>query len=137
MKSGKKMKIEDLYDEIEVPAGLEARLDTLIDSLAETEKRVKRKIKLRLWTGSIAASIIIALSVGLLLKPANQPDTFSVLASSDLRQIDDPETAYKEIKKALELMSTNLNKGFDEFNIVFANEIEKSNEIINKTLIKY
>ncbi|MDR0724478.1 MAG: hypothetical protein LBF59_00525 [Prevotellaceae bacterium] len=131
------MKIEDLYDEIEVPAGLEARLDTLIDSLAETEKRVKRKIKLRLWTGSIAASIIIALSVGLLLKPANQPDTFSVLASSDLRQIDDPETAYKEIKKALELMSTNLNKGFDEFNIVFANEIEKSNEIINKTLIKY
>jgi hypothetical protein len=131
------MKTGNLHDEIEVPAGLEARLDALIDSLAETEKRVKRKIKLRLWTGSIAASIIIALSAGLLLKPENKPVDSSVLASSGVRQIDDPEAAYKEIKKALELMSTNLNKGFDEFNVVFTNEFKKSNEIINKSLIKY
>ena len=137
MKSGKKMKTEDLHKEIEVPAGLEARLDALIDSLAETEKRAKRKIKLRLWTGSLAACIIIALAAGLLLKPENKHDTSSVLASSGFRQIDDPDEACREVKNALELMSINLNRGFDELKVVFSDELEKSNEIIYKTLIKY
>jgi hypothetical protein len=130
------MKTENLHDEIEVPAGLEARLDALIDSLAETEKRAKRKIKLRLWTGSIAACIIIAFSAGLLLKPEKKPDTSSVLASSGIRQIDDPETARIEIMNALDLISTNLNKGFDEVDLVFTAELKKSNEIINEVLMK-
>jgi cell division septal protein FtsQ len=131
------MKTEDLRDEIEVPSDLESRLESLIDRLSETEKQAKRKIKMRLLTVSIAASIILVLSVGLLLKTEEKPFVSSVSVSSGIRHIDDPETAYRELKKALELMSENLNKGLNELDVNFTNELEKSNKIINKTLIKY
>jgi uncharacterized membrane protein YvbJ len=132
------MKTRDLHDEIEIPEGLESRLEALIDKLAETEKRTKRKAKIRLWT-SAAAAIIVIFTAGLLLKPENKPEisVSSVSVSSGVRQIDDPEVAYREVKKALELISENLNKGFNELDVRFTNELEKSNEIISKTLIKY
>jgi hypothetical protein len=132
------MKTKDLYNEIQTPAGLETRLEALIDSLAETERRTKRRVRMYLWAGTIAACIVIAISAGLLLMPEKKPDTSSVLASSrGIRQIDDPETAYREVKKALELMSENLNKGLDELDFVVTTELERSNEIISKTLIKH
>ncbi|MDR1593252.1 MAG: hypothetical protein LBS43_02050 [Prevotellaceae bacterium] len=130
------MKTRDLYDEIEIPDGLESRLEALIDRLAETEKRAKKKAKIRLWT-SVAASVIIIFSAGLLLKPEEKPVDSSVSVSSGVRQIDDPEIAYQEVKKALELMSENLNKGLNELDIRLTSELEKSNEIINKTLKKH
>jgi hypothetical protein len=130
------MKTEDLHDEIKIPDGLESRLEALIDKLAETEKRAKRKFKMRLRAGCVAASIIVVISAGLLLKPEKKSVDSSVLASSGIRQIDDPHEAYREVKQALELMSINLNKGFDELDFVFKTEMEKSNEIINKTFIK-
>jgi hypothetical protein len=133
------MKTKDLCNECETPAGLESRLEALIDSLAETERRTKRARKARLWTVTIAACVVAVISAGLLLIPEKKPDTSSVLASSPrgFRQIDDPETAYREVKKALELMSENLNRGLDELDFVVTSELEKSNEIISKTLIKY
>ncbi|MDR2026543.1 MAG: hypothetical protein LBQ01_03170 [Prevotellaceae bacterium] len=127
------MKTENLHDEYEVPAGLESRIEALIDKLAETEKRAKRKVRIRLWTGSMAAGILAVLFAGLLLWPENKS---SVADSPGIRQIDDPETAYREVKKALELMSENLNRGLNEMDIVLTDELEKSNEIINKILIK-
>jgi hypothetical protein len=129
------MKTRDLHDEIEIPDGLESRLEALIDSLAETEKRAKRKAVIRLWT--VAASIVIILTAGLLLIPENKPVVPSVSVSSGVRQIDDPEIAYREVKKALELMSENLNKGLNELDFRITSEFNKSSEIINKTLIKY
>jgi uncharacterized FlaG/YvyC family protein len=115
---------------------LESRLEALIDRLAETEKRAKKKVKIRLWTG-VAASVVAVFFAGLLLRPENKPVIPSVSVLSGVRQIEDPETAYREVKKALELMSENLNKGFNELDTKLTNELEKSNEIINKTLIKY
>ncbi|MDR1339293.1 MAG: hypothetical protein LBK58_04485 [Prevotellaceae bacterium] len=123
------MKTENLHDEIEVPSGLEARLEALIDRLDEAETRSKRKARTRLWTG-IAASIAILIFAGLLSDSGNKP----AVPNPEVRQIDDPETAYIEVRKALELMSENLNKGIDEFSVTLASELEKSNEIINKTL---
>ncbi|MDR2287063.1 MAG: sigma-70 family RNA polymerase sigma factor [Prevotellaceae bacterium] len=115
-KKWEKMKTRDLHDEIEIPEGLESRLEALIDRLAETEKRAKRKTGIRLWT--VAAGIIVILTAGLLLIPENKP-----VASFGVRQIDDPEVAYREVKKALELMSENLNKGLNELDFRITSEI--------------
>jgi hypothetical protein len=128
------MKTEDLYEEIKIPEGLESRLETLIDELAATESRTKRNVRIRLWTGGIAASIVIALSAGWLLR--TEPVTLSVPVSSGICPVDDPEAAYREVKKALELMSVNLNRGLEEIDVRFVNELEKSSEIINKTFVR-
>jgi hypothetical protein len=129
------MKIKNLHDEMKVPSDLEARLEMLIDNLAEMEKRSKRRTKIRLYTG-IAASIVILIFTGLLLNPKDKPLTSdsSIPEFVSTQQIDDPETAYREVRKALELMSMNLNKGIDEFSIVLTNEFKNSNEIINNSL---
>jgi hypothetical protein len=129
------MKTENLHDEFEVPSGLEARLEALIDKLDEAEKRSKRKYRIRLWTG-VAASVAVLVFAGLLLNPETEPSVSDspVQEHANIRQIDDPEAAYSEIKKALELMSANLNRGIDECNIIFANELGKSNELIVKSL---
>jgi hypothetical protein len=129
------MKIENLHDETKVPSDLEARLEALIDNLAETEKRSKRRTKMRLYAG-IAASIVILVVAGLLSNPKDKPVT-SDLSTPEFvgtKQIDDPETAYIEVRKALELMSINLNESIDEFSVILTNEFKRSNEIINKTL---
>jgi hypothetical protein len=126
------MKMKDLYDEIEVPAGLESRLESLIDTLARNEKRSKRKIRqLRLWTGCVAATLFLLLSTGLFLKSGLNPFN----GGSAIQPVENPEIAYQETQKALELVSRNFNKGLDQLTVV-NKEIEKSNQIINKALKK-
>jgi hypothetical protein len=124
------MKIENLHDETDVPAGLETRLEALIDRLAESEKRSEKKRKLRLWTAGIAASVAILISTGLFFR---QKTEFVASNVSGIREITDPETAYIETKKALELVSRNLNKGLDQLDLITI-ELEKSNELINNIL---
>jgi hypothetical protein len=126
------MRTKNLHDETDVPAGLEARLEALIDRLAEAEKRSERKRKLRLWTAGIAASVVILISTGLFFR---QKPEFVASNVSGIREITDPEIAYIEAQKALELVSRNLNKGLDQLNVISI-ELEKSNELINN-ILKY
>ncbi|MDR0384466.1 MAG: hypothetical protein LBH60_00135 [Prevotellaceae bacterium] len=140
------MKVKNSHDEIKVPADLEARLEALIDRLAEAEKQSRKRTVAYLWTGCAAACVTVLIFAGLLLTPKKKsfdtgvsetvshiedsltPNNVNVGGdgfSGGIRQIDDPETAYREVKKALELMSDNFNRGIDE--------IEKSSEIISKT----
>ena len=94
------------YD-AEVPIGMEDRLSKAIDSWESNEKhtieyqRSKRSYKLQ-WIGSIAASILIIVSIGWYnwgAKPVRK-DTFAT-----------PEEAYMEAQKALVKFSIELNKG--------------------------
>jgi hypothetical protein len=126
------MKTDELYEEIEVPADLESRLETLIDNLAETERKSKRKFKqMSFWIGGIAASIVVLLAIGWLLNNKNKPDTPLVVqtAYSD----EELEFACRETQKALELVARNFNKGLDQLALV-EYEIEKTNQLLNKTL---
>jgi hypothetical protein len=120
------------YDEIDVPENLETKLEALIDQWAETEKQAKRKTRqLRLWMTAIAASFAFAaLTCGLLfLEKKSEPQHVEWKPN----YIEDPETAYMEMQKALLLISSNLNKGLDQLMLTL-DEIEKSNETISNKL---
>ena len=71
---------------------------------AENEKKHIRALRLQ-WIGSIAASLLILLSVGLYLyKPYPAPqDTCAT-----------PEEAYAQAQKALIMLSSSLNKGIEK-----------------------
>ena len=94
----------------EIPEGLESRLSRKIDQWDTGERRtlkIKKHTRvLRLqWIGSIAASLLILLSVGLYLYkpyPAAQ-DTCAT-----------PEEAYAQAQKALIMLSSSLNKGIEK-----------------------
>ncbi|MDR0547397.1 MAG: hypothetical protein LBG77_07440, partial [Dysgonamonadaceae bacterium] len=58
-------------EEIVIPKGLEQKLETLIDHLAEQEAQSKRR-QLRIWTGSIAAGIALLLSLGVFFQTQNK-----------------------------------------------------------------
>jgi len=94
----------------EIPEELESRLSRKIDQWDTGEKRTlkikKHTRTLRLqWIGSIAASLLILLSVGLYLyKPYPAPqDTCAT-----------PEEAYVQAQKALIMLSSSLNKGIEK-----------------------
>ncbi|MDR0866804.1 MAG: hypothetical protein LBO74_18010 [Candidatus Symbiothrix sp.] len=126
------MKKDNKFDEIEVPAGLESRLETLIDQLAEKEKQSKWKSEqIRLWIVSAAASIALLISVGVLFYSKNGNEY--PVASQKVNTIKNPEIACREAQKALVLVSRNFNKGMGQLAIV-TDEIEKSNRTLNKTL---
>lgn len=92
-----------------VPEGLESRLSDKIDQWDTHEKQVlkvrKHKQFHRLqWIGSIAASLLILLSLGIYLyKPHQAPTPKDTCAT--------PEEAYIYAEKALVTLSVNLNKG--------------------------
>ena len=113
-------------EEIAIPDGLEARLEQLIDKLAEQELQTKRR---RLWVSifSVAASIALLLSVGMFFH-TQQPNNSQLTAQN----MASPELAYVETLKALEKVSVNFNKGMDQLAFV-STEIEKTNQILNKT----
>ena len=124
------MKRNEIYEETEIPDGLETRLEVLIDRLAEAEIQSKKRTKkLRLQIGSIAASIAVLVSIGLYINRQNGlKDTLAAQNS----QIEDAKIAYMEAQKALELVSRNFNIGLDQLTLV-SNEIEKTNKILNET----
>lgn len=102
-----------LQAEADVPDGLEERLSRCIDEWETHERHtltVKRHRRIRRlqWIGSIAASVLILFSVGLLLdRPSTPKDTCAT-----------PEEAYVHAQHALTLLSTNLNRGMDELRTV-------------------
>jgi hypothetical protein len=124
------METDDFMNEINVPAGLESKLETLIDRLDKAEKQSKQKTRqIRLWAGSIAASIAVLISIGLYINASGKMKT------SDAPQtaiVDDPEVAYREAEKALALVSRNFNKGLSRLALV-SDEMEKTNKTLDKT----
>ena len=121
------MRTNDWKDEeIAIPDGLEAKLEQLIDGLAEQEMQTKRR---RLWTGvfSAAAGIALLLSLSVFFY-TQQPRDLQLTAQN----IENPELAYVETLKALEKVSSNFNKGMDQLAFV-SEKIEKTNNILDKT----
>lgn len=122
---------------IEVPANLESDLEALIDKIAQKDdkvsKPVQRKSQMLLWAVSIAASLVLIVSAVLYFnrQPIGQT---AVLAHVNYKDTySDPEIAYQEARKALMLVSGNLNKGMDQLSGVQEN-INKSNAILSKSL---
>ena len=105
----------------DIPAGLESRLAAAIDRAAESENlrghiRVKEHGKGRRWRilAGIAASVAVGLTLGVHLlnrdlrtAPPTPRDTYS-----------NPEEAYAEVHKALEIFSTTLDKGMRQVEMV-------------------
>lgn len=118
-------------ENIEIPEGLEKRINTWIDDLEAAEKPEKSKTR-RLWITitSIAAAIAIVLSVGISFQN-NKTDNYLAYADID-STINDPEEAYLITVKALEMVSQNMNKGLSQIALV-ESEMKKANEILDKT----
>lgn len=111
----------DCADTTDIPAGLEQQLAESIDRAAESEElrgriRVKEHGKGRRWRilAGIAASVAVALTLGVHLlnrdlrtAPPTPRDTYT-----------NPEDAYAEVQKALEIFSTTLGKGMRQVEMV-------------------
>lgn len=115
----------------EVPEGLEHRLSRKIDEWDTHEQRMlKVKKRARLlrwqWIGSIAAGLLILLSVGLHLhKPYSAPAPQDTCAT--------PEEAYAQAQKALVMLSASLNKGIRQVEAV-QETTERIQENVNEQL---
>lgn len=91
-----------------LPAGLEERLSENIsrweaDGMRQTRLKINKPTpRMARWYTGIAAALLIAAGAGLYIqKSADQPhDTF-----------DNPQLAYAEAQRALQLFATALNKG--------------------------
>ncbi|OJU55328.1 MAG: hypothetical protein BGN96_15925 [Bacteroidales bacterium 45-6] len=121
-----------LFEQEAVPAaaeGMETRLSSLIDQLERNEsKRVtarkpNKKKKLWLEIGGIAASICLLVSIGMFVMnqghERNSSATESANPASKLSRED--QQKIKEAQKALEMVSTNFNKGMDGMQSVSEN----------------
>lgn len=79
---------------------------------------IKPKTRFNFW---IAASIIVALGLGIVFFQPKEPD---------LGTFDDPEMALQETQKALRLVSENINKGKEKMS--YLQEYEKTKNTIFK-----
>ena len=121
------MKPDNLYEKIDVPTDLEAKLSGLIDRLETAEKRSKKTV---FWISGIAASMVMLFSIGFLY---NAENTFDAPVAANHIVIEDPETASIEAQKALLKIAVNFNKGMEQLNLLPEN-LQKTNEILNKTI---
>ncbi|WP_029904271.1 hypothetical protein [Prevotella sp. 10(H)] len=124
-------------EDIEVPVGLESKLENLIDNLAkeegpkvETKPQPARK-RLVLWIGSAAATIAILVSVTFYLNNKPEISNPPIAQGQNLSEAD--MQTLKEAQDALILLSSNFNKGMEQLGVVSSN-LDKTNEILNKTL---
>lgn len=73
---------------------------------------------------SIAASVVVLLGAGIMYFTASKP------VPQDLGTFDDPEIAFRETQKALNLLSQNVNVGVES--VKYVGEYEKSKQLIFK-----
>ena len=89
---------------------LESRIDTWnIVERSSTKKVVSKSLR---WAVSIAASLLLLISLGVLLNQQEDANSFALQEDT----YTNPEDAYKETRKALMLFSENLNKGLNKLN---------------------
>lgn len=118
-------------EETPMPEGLGNRLNSLIDEWDTREKRMMKVKKhariIRMqWIGSIAASLLILVSVGMYVyKPSSEPTPQDTCAT--------PEEAYAQAQKALLIFSTSLNKGVEQIQTM-EETTDKIRESVNKQL---
>ncbi|NDV93729.1 hypothetical protein D0T84_02195 [Dysgonomonas sp. 521] len=122
---------------IDVPAGLESKLNNLIDGLASQEtteaplENTARRRSLWLKAGSIAAGIAILVSAGVYFN--SKADTTPPIAEGQSGTMSkEDEQKIKEAQEALILLSSKFNKGLDQLAVASEN-MDKTNEILNKT----
>lgn len=116
---------KEMFQQLQVPEGLEERLSKQIDQWDNQEYRtLKRHRSFRLqWIG-IAASLLLLFGIGWHLyapSPISRQDTCAT-----------PEEAYAQAEKALVMLSTALNKGMGKMKV-----IQKTSEQIENNFYKH
>jgi hypothetical protein len=116
-------------DTLVMPEGVESRLSSLIDKLekSETQKiavhNFNKKKKLWFEIGGIAASVCLLISIGLFVMNQGHERVSSATEVGNSASKLSPEDQKKiiEAQKALEMVSTNFNKGLDGIQSVSEN----------------
>ena len=115
---------------MEVPTGLEDKLNRMIDEKENEEKRFFHRNKTKRnwkWVGSVAASLLLLFGLGYGISNyrnnVEEPqDTFN-----------DPQEVYKVLQATLVEISTDLNKGVDQMYDT-KQEIKKIHKEIKKEI---
>lgn len=84
---------------------IQAKNEQLTGKITLPSKSQNKNSNRVVWL-SIAASAVVFLGVGIFTF-----DSFNDNQAQDLGTIDDPEVAYRETQKALNMISTSVNKG--------------------------
>lgn len=114
----------------EVPAGLEEKLNRMIDEKADEEQHFFRRNRTKRnwrWVGGIAATLLLLVGIGYGItnmgegmRPPTPRDTFT-----------NPEDAYRALQATLIEVSVNLNKGIEQIE-----ETQKDVMQVNQEIMK-
>ncbi|GHT20646.1 hypothetical protein FACS189429_8770 [Bacteroidia bacterium] len=124
-------------EEVEIPQTLENKLNTLIDNWAAAEKpKTFALLKIWLWTGSIAASAALILSVGFYFLNNDKNTQYADNLTINVENLSEPDRA-KIIKAehTLMLVSQNYNKGLNALHKA-EKQIQQTQNIVNKSFNK-
>lgn len=122
------LNLHSISEHNEMPTEAKLRLERFIDELAEKEEQHNaKKILPWKWIGGIAASVLIIASTALYLQTST-PD-HKLLVDT----YNNPQDAYIETQKAMSLVSSKLNKGFEQYGKAEDN-ILKINTIISQKI---
>ena len=121
-----------IKEDIDTPPELKAELEAIIDKNAnwqEAHKIAKLKSTRRYWQIGIAATVALLMGAVLTFGPnkiQKPKDSFT-----------DPQLAYTEMSKALELMSTTMNKCINKSVNKYQTIDKKTETIIKQSINKF
>ena len=109
------------FEHIDIPEGLEQRLSQTIDEWERAEQCQQRSRTLRrtvITAVSAAACVALAFAIGSHFHSQELPDETAAIAQNKGEQdtYTDPDQAYAEAEKALQLLAYNINKGLNHLN---------------------